>query len=279
MHSSSSANPLVTVITPVFNSGLLLKDTIKSVSSQTYPNIEYIIIDGNSTDNTIDVVHSYEKNITTVISEPDSGMYDALAKGLLKSKGDIICYINAGDLLHPYAVQLVVDIFKNQTYSWITGCRSICNEQGVVTHVDLPFRYKSSLIQAGSYGRALPFIQQESTFWRKSLIDTVDMDYLRNLKLAGDYYLWWSFSKYAQLEIVSSPLGIFKKHGGQLSERRDQYFIEVDKFVGKRGILERLSEVYELFFWSMHPKIRAKFIETALRFNHETGQWGKSFVM
>ena len=277
MNSSVKTDRLVTVITPVFNSGELIRDTINSVLRQTYTSIEYIIVDGKSTDNTLDVIRSFETEISILISEPDSGMYDALAKGLLRANGEIICYINAGDLLQPYAVQVAVDIFKNPAYSWITGCRSICNEQGVVTHVDLPFRYKSSLINSGSYGRALPYIQQESTFWRSSLLETLDMNFLRSLKLAGDYYLWWSFSKRARLEIVSSPLGVFKKHCGQLSERRNQYFSEVETFSGKRGFAEKLSEIYELIFWSMHPKIRAKFLETVLRFNHQSGKWEKKF--
>jgi glycosyltransferase involved in cell wall biosynthesis len=279
MKISDNTLPLVSVITPVFNGGELIRETIESVIQQKYSPIEYIIVDGKSTDNTMDIIRSCGDGITTLISEPDTGMYDALVKGLLKAKGDIVCYINAGDLLHPYAIQVVVDIFNNQDIAWITGCRSICNEQGVVTHVDLPFRYKRSLIRAGSYGRALPFIQQESTFWRASLLKSVDMDVLRSLKLAGDYYLWWSFSKCAELEIVSSPLGVFKKHYGQLSEKTNEYFYEVDTFSEGRGLLERFSEIYELLFWSMHPKIRAKFIETTLRFNHQSGMWEKNFVM
>jgi glycosyltransferase involved in cell wall biosynthesis len=277
MSSAVMTGPLVTVVTPVFNGGGLIRDTIESVLQQTYSPIEYIVVDGNSTDNTLDVVRSYDTAISVLISEPDSGMYDALAKGLLRAKGEIICYINAGDFLHPYAVQVAVDIFKNPAFSWLTGCRSVCNDQGVVTHVDLPFRYKPSLINSGSYGRALPFIQQESTFWRASLLETVDMNFLRSLKLAGDYYLWWSFSKRARLEIVSSPLGVFKKHCGQLSERRNRYFSEIKTFSGKRGLAERFTEIYELIFWSMHPKIRAKFVETVLRFNHQSGKWEKKF--
>ena len=265
------------MITPVYNGGELIRETIESVLGQTYSAVEYIIIDGNSSDNTLEVARSYGASIAELISEPDCGMYDALAKGLLRANGEIICYINAGDLLQPYALEVVVDIFSNPDYTWVTGCRSVCNEQGVVTHVDLPFRYKRSLIRAGSYGKTLPFIQQESTFWRASLLKTVDMDFLRSLKLAGDYYLWWSFSKHEQLEIVSSPLGIFRKHRGQLSERMNDYHSEIDAFTERRGVVALFLEIFELIVWSLHPKIRAKFKETTLRFNHESGQWEKTF--
>jgi glycosyltransferase involved in cell wall biosynthesis len=275
--TETTNNFLVSVITPVYNGGELIRETIESVLGQTYSAVEYIIIDGNSSDNTLEVARSYGASIAELISEPDCGMYDALAKGLLRANGEIICYINAGDLLQPYALEVVVDIFSNPDYTWVTGCRSVCNEQGVVTHVDLPFRYKRSLIRAGSYGKTLPFIQQESTFWRASLLKTVDMDFLRSLKLAGDYYLWWSFSKHEHLEIVSSPLGIFRKHRGQLSERMNDYHSEVDTFTERRGMVALFLEIFELIVWSLHPKIRAKFKETTLRFNHESGQWGKTF--
>jgi glycosyltransferase involved in cell wall biosynthesis len=267
--------PLVTVITPVYNGGTLIRKTIESVIRQTYPSIEYIVVDGDSSDDTKDVACDYGDGISQLISEPDTGMYDALAKGLLRAHGEIICYINAGDFLHSYAVQVAVDVFKNPAYSWLTGCRSVCNEQGEITHVDLPFRYKRPLIRSGSYARALPGIQQESTFWRASLLDSVDMDFLRNLKLAGDYYLWWSFSQRAELEIVSSSLGVFKKHWGQLSEGKDRYLAEIETFAAKRGLAEKLSEAYERVFWSMHPGLRARFVETVIRFNHQSGGWEK----
>mgnify|MGYP004702263739 CR=1 FL=1 len=269
--------PLVTVITPVFNGGDMLKPTIESVIGQTYASIEYIIVDGGSSDNTIDVVELFGDNVTVFISEPDAGMYDALAKGLSKASGEVICYINAGDYLYPHAVQLAVDLFESKNISWLTGCRSVCNEKGQVTHIDLPFRYKRSLIRSGSYGKWLPFIQQESTFWRSSLLGCIDVDFLRGLKLAGDYYLWWCFSKEVDLNVVSSPLGVFKKHAGQLSEASDAYFSELDKFVDRRGMVVRLQEIYELFFWALHPKIRALFYETAFRYDHQKRTWVKKY--
>lgn len=267
--------PLVTVITPVYNGGTRIRETIESVMRQTYSSIEYIVVDGNSSDETKDIVRECGDRISQFISEPDTGMYDALAKGLLRANGEIICYINAGDFLHTYAVQVAVDVLKNPAYSWITGCRSVCNEQAQITHVDLPFRYKRSLIRCGSYARVLPGIQQESTFWRASLLESVDIDFLRTLKLAGDYYLWWSFSKKFELDIVSSPLGVFKKHWGQLSEGQDRYLAEIGTFVGERTIAKRLLELYERMFWSMHPGLRAKFVETVTRYNHQSGDWEK----
>jgi len=269
---------LITVLTPVFNGENLIVDTIESVLGQTYSNVEYIVIDGNSSDDTSNIIGSYKNSFLEIISEPDNGMYDALAKGFQRAKGEIVCYINAGDILLPHALQVAAEVFQESSVSWITGYRSICNEHGAITHVDLPFRYKSSLIRAGSYAKTLPFIQQESTFWRASLLETVDMDFLRNLKVAGDYYLWWCFAEKSQLDVVSSQLGVFKKHKGQLSEMLNQYLSELDTFVERRGWTEKVAEVYEMLLWALHPKIRAKFANSIIKYNHDSGAWAKSLA-
>lgn len=267
--------PLVTVITPVYNGGEVLENTIISVLAQTYSNIEYIVIDGNSTDNTLAIIDKYKNGITQVISEPDEGMYDALAKGFSASSGEIICYINAGDWFYPAAIETVVDVFNNHHIQWLTGYRSICNENNVVTRIELPFRYKNKLIQSGSYGQRLPFIQQESTFWRKSLLNTVDVKILRKLRLAGDYYLWFCFSKESQIEIISAPLGVFKIHSGQLSEGLGAYWKEVASFTTKTNLLTRMQEFWEIIFWAMIPKVRDLFVNNIWKYDHKRQKWFK----
>ena len=81
----------------------------------------------------------------------------------------------------------------------------------------IPYNYRQSLIQSGVYGKFLPFIQQESTFWKKELNELIDLDKLKKFKLAGDYYIWSSFSKKHKLEIIQTHLGGFKIHENQLS--------------------------------------------------------------
>lgn len=89
--------PLITVITVVFNGAKYLEETIQSVINQTYPNVEYIIIDGGSTDGTLDIIKKYEDFIDYWVSEPDKGIYDAMNKGIMCSWGEWINYMNAGD--------------------------------------------------------------------------------------------------------------------------------------------------------------------------------------
>ena len=92
--------PLISIITVVYNCKDDLEMTIKSIIDQTYPNIEYIVIDGNSNDGTIDIIKKYQNKITYWISEPDEGIYDAMNKGIRQSTGDWINFMNAGDRVY-----------------------------------------------------------------------------------------------------------------------------------------------------------------------------------
>ena len=89
--------PLISIITVVFNGEKKLEKTISSVINQTYDNLEYIVIDGSSKDGTIDIIKKYEDKINYWVSEKDSGIYEAMNKGILASKGDYINFMNAGD--------------------------------------------------------------------------------------------------------------------------------------------------------------------------------------
>lgn len=263
----------LTIITPVFNNVHLLKETLQSIESQFSEDIEYIIIDGDSNDGTKELIAEYGHIVTKVISEKDHGMYDALVKGLLISSGDIICYLNAGDIFYNHTTELVVKLFSENDIQWVTAYRTLCNENNVITKVDAPFRYKSNLIEKGVYGKWLPYIQQESTFWRRDLNKYVNLEELRTLNIAGDYYLWYCFSKYASLEVVKSPLGVFKIHDGQLSENLILYWNEVDSFVSKKSILTILQVIYEAFFWLVDVRIREKLVKNVWKFDFKINRW------
>ncbi|OAV73457.1 PGL/p-HBAD biosynthesis glycosyltransferase [Bacteroidales bacterium Barb6] len=92
--------PIFSIITITYNAACCLEKTISSILNQSYPHIEYLIIDGNSTDGTVDIIKQYEAGISYWISEPDEGLYDAMNKGLRKATGDYVWFINAGDLIY-----------------------------------------------------------------------------------------------------------------------------------------------------------------------------------
>jgi glycosyltransferase involved in cell wall biosynthesis len=112
--SSLPDKPLITIITVVFNSTENLEQTILSVINQSYDNVEYIIIDGGSTDNTLDIIQKYESEIDYWISEPDKGIYDAMNKGITSSLGDAIGLINSGDTYLENAINNLIDTMGNK---------------------------------------------------------------------------------------------------------------------------------------------------------------------
>ena len=109
----SNQNPLISIITVVYNGDKYLEQTIKSVINQTYKNIEYIIVDGGSTDRTLEIIKKYEEQIDYWISEPDEGLYDAMNKGIRKANGDLIGMINSDDWYELNTVKQVVQSYIN----------------------------------------------------------------------------------------------------------------------------------------------------------------------
>jgi len=123
---------LFSIITVTYNASKWLERTIQSIISQSYPHIEYIIIDGNSTDGTLDIIKKYQSSITHYVSEPDKGLYDAMNKGLKSASGDYIWFINAGDMIYSEnTVQEIVDTLDaGNLPDIIYGETQIVDEQG-----------------------------------------------------------------------------------------------------------------------------------------------------
>ena len=111
----------ITIITVVKNSSNTIEKTIKSVLDQAYENLEYIIIDGKSNDGTLSKIEKYKNNISAIISEKDSGIWDAMNKGIKLSKGDIIGFLNSGDIYFPGTLNLVNDYFLKNNLDFLFG--------------------------------------------------------------------------------------------------------------------------------------------------------------
>ena len=234
--------PLISIVTVTFNAVQHLPDTLKTIRTQDYPNVEWIVIDGGSTDGTTDFLRANEDVIDYWLSEPDRGMYDALAKGFEKASGEILCWLNAGDILLNGALSTVAEVFQNHPEAnWLTGIHFWHLPGGRIIGCHIPPAYSSDLIGCGAYGKSLPYIQQESTFFKRSMLNGVNMDRFREFKLAGDLYLWSCFAKHDRLTLVCAGLGSFCIQEGQLSEDKQAYWKEADTFLERTTFAARIK--------------------------------------
>ena len=250
------------VVTPCLNAASHIEETVASVSAQAAlqngaASLEHIICDGGSTDGTLDILRRIEKPHMRVISQKDDGMYEALARGLRGASGDVIAYLNAGDYLHPHAFTVVQDIMAAvPECRWLTGWAIAYNESGAAVRLDLPPRYRKRLHLCGAYGRFLPAVQQESTFWKRDLMAQVDFDRLSRMRLAGDFYLWRCFAEADDLHIVSAQLGGFRIEPGQLSGDRAAYIAELKGMAEAPGPVDFILMLYDKILWYAPPAVK-----------------------
>ena len=216
MNAGPAASPplKITLVTPNYNGGEFLEETIRSVVSQDYPNLEYIFVDGASTDDSMRIVGRYAHHFAHIICEKDRGHADAVNKGFSLATGDIMAWINSDDLLLPGSLHRVNQAFSSfPEVEWLTGRPSTANESGQLDPLR-PLRMWSWVrFLCGDFRH----IQQESTFWRRSLWQAsgarLDMRY----HLANDFELWLRFFQRAVLYTVDAPLGCFRFRSGQRS--------------------------------------------------------------
>jgi glycosyltransferase involved in cell wall biosynthesis len=206
--------PRIALVTPVFNSGKYIEQTIRSVLAQGYPNLDYFIVDGGSTDGTLEVIRRYENQISGWISEPDNGMYDALNKGFSRVTGEIMGWISATDMLHTGGLRVVGSVFRDlPEVEWILGWPSFFNEEGMAIAVLYNQTHWSRYRFLAGANRT---IQQESTFWRRRLWEKAGGQVDASRRWAADFELWVRFFRHAQIYPVDGLIGGFRLHGDSL---------------------------------------------------------------
>ena len=270
-----------TVVTPCLNAAAHIEETVASVLGQSALKdgsaaLEYLVCDGASTDGTLEALRRLGHPAMRVLSQPDGGMYEALARGLRLASGDVVAYLNAGDYLHPHAFAAVRDVLDaHPDCRWLTGYAVDYNAEGAVVRVVLPYRFRRRLVLRGAYdGRLLPFIQQESTFWRRDLQQGLDYDTLARLRLAGDHFLWRAFARTAELHVVSAQLGGFRFHAGRLSENLAAYRAEMRSLAEPLGVLDRAQMLADRLLWYAPPAVKKALNPGALHlFDQSAGRW------
>lgn len=183
-------SPRVTVVTPVFNGSDFVSEAILSILDQTYSNLEYIVIDGGSTDGTVDIVKKYLYGIDYFVTEKDEGMYHAINKGFAKATGTILCYLNCDDIFEKTAVEEAVKGMM-QTGAGI----SIANCIYIDKNGDELYRYKGIPFDYDECKKLcrIPFAQQ-TAFWSKELYDKVG-GFDSSLRYVADTKFFYSLLK------------------------------------------------------------------------------------
>ncbi len=186
----SKVFPKITVVTPSYNQGEYIEETILSVLDQGYANLEYIIVDGGSTDNSVDIIRKYEERLAWWVSEKDRGQSHAINKGFSQATGDIYCYINSDDLLEVGALRCVAEEFERGA-KWVSGavrCFGPMLEESVkYTRVEKrlsDWLGKNMVPQQGSFWSAS--LTNELGGFREDLNYVFDYEYWLRLRLKGD---------------------------------------------------------------------------------------------
>ena len=180
--NDSNDHPLVSIITIVYNNAEFIRDTIESVLSQTYPNVEYIVVDGASTDGTVDIIKKFRKNISVFLSEPDEGIYDALNKGVMHASGSIIGILHSDDIYCDEHVVFDIITKMNDTKSefCFSDLVKVDIEAGKVVRYEMSNYFKKWMFRFG----CMP--PHPTCFINRSLFDEFGL-YSKNYKIAGDF--------------------------------------------------------------------------------------------
>ncbi len=217
------------IITAVYNGEAYLEQCIQSIMAQTYKDYEHIIVDGGSTDRTLEIIRKYEgKYNMRWISELDNGMYDAICKGFEMADGDVFSWLNYDDLYLPNALFLMNQVMENGEIQWCTGFPTVLSPEGIMYSLPktIPVYYRR-FMKRGYYGAVSIGVQQESTFWTKNLWEKAGGTLIRNYRIAGDYFLWKAFGNFADLYVMDAPVAGFRRHAGQKSGDIQKYRAEI----------------------------------------------------
>lgn len=238
----SKEQPLITVVTVVYNDVQHIEDTILSVVNQTYPNIQYIIIDGGSTDGTVDIIKKYEERIAYWVSEPDKGIYDAMNKGIQKATGEWIGVMNSGDTFHSKTVlQQIFSFDEYMLYDVVYG-----DAIEVSSGMETVIKGEDSSYKPG----VPPVYRHGASFVRGHIHKIYNFD-LSKEELYGyalDYYCIYTLYRAGlQFKHVNVVVLDYDKEGISNHPWRNKYFRALIENEGSRNIQFYIRLLHSIF--------------------------------
>lgn len=264
------------IVTPSYNQDRFLEAAMLSVLDQSGVDIEYVVMDGGSTDGSRAIIERLAARLTHWESAKDGGQYDAITRGFAHTSGDVMAWLNSDDMLVPGALATVAEIFEQfPEVQWLTTTTQIrWDAAGRIARVLNVPGYTRDGFLAGEYlprsGHfSVGWIQQESTFWRRSLWDKAGAQIGKAYPLAGDFELWARFFEHAELHAVEVPLGGFRFHGDQKTggDRAD-YMTEAERALVAHGG-RRPRSILE---WMRRHRFRTRTAKV-VRHNRHGGLW------
>jgi glycosyltransferase involved in cell wall biosynthesis len=224
--------PRITIVTPSMNQGDFLEQTILSVLSQNYPNLEYIIIDGGSNDNSIEIINKYQRYLAYWISQKDAGQADAIAKGFAHATGDILAWLNSDDEYMPGTLDKIGGYFsQNPQTDLVYGDYFLLFPDGLrKLKKKIDFDFSIALY-------AYNMITQPSAFWRRKIYDTsggLDI----SLHYAMDYDLFLRMAKVGLIKHLREPLSVYRLHAKSKTVANAHRFSDENLIVRAKHIPE-----------------------------------------
>jgi glycosyltransferase involved in cell wall biosynthesis len=224
-----STLPRISIVTACLNHAAYLEAALVSILSQGYPNLEYVVIDGGSTDGSREIIARYADYLAHWESQRDSGQYHALRRGFERTTGEIMTWLNADDMLHRNSLWSLADIFcQLPQVDWVLGLPMLYDDRGRAYVPECKRRWSRYRYLRGDY----QFIQQESVAWRRSLWERAGGDLDTSYRLAADMELWMRFFRHARLYTALVLTGGFRKLPQQRSRLHlAEYLREAEQIV------------------------------------------------
>jgi len=235
----SEATPLVTIVTPSYNQAEYLDQTINSVLGQDYPNLEYLIVDGGSTDGSLEIIHKYADRLAWWVSEPDKGQADAINKGLARATGKYVAWLNSDDLYLPGTIQKAVETLeKFPDTGLVYGNLLSINARG--EHVNTiqyrPFALEDLL--------AFFIIGQPTVFMRRSVLEKVG--YLsEEYHFLLDHHLWLRFASESSLKYIPRPWAAARYHPSAKNMQAEHFGAEAFRILDWARTQPKMAAVIE----------------------------------